>query len=679
MPNLVSARQFGVPAKRAPRQGEGQQMAADQVKGGADKAKPGADIVRRESPDWIENFLRWRWLLDSFEGGQRYRDAVYGIDRRGLPNRNLIRHKREYPDPQENPNQLLGFGTVSVSTAGAGGMPGIGPLPGQSGADPGATAHDDDYEMRRARTPVPEFVREAIEIHLGKIYDQEIRREGPVELKSDPGAEQAPWWDDVDGAGRTIDDWMREDVAPLLMTLGCLDVCFDRPAPPEGQELLTRRDEIDAGQDRVIASIILPDNMVWWDEDYAGNYVECLVREYPAQAEYADDDGSDEPDDAGFPANDRFDRKARYRHWTTETVALYKSDGEEIEAPRPHGYPFLPIRHLVDGKRHRTPHVGKPRYEAIAEYQREFYNRDSELILSDTLQAHPILCLPDKLIKADQSISVGPGYVMPMVSIGVNGEGGFQPPMYASPPKDPAESLRRNKQDIIDLKDRNACLTKPAAGVTGTTGGTVSQSGFSKQIDEHAGSKKLGAIAKTLARIEREVAEFALACILRRQLARPERKAIHVTYPSRFQLKTADELLQHLSILVPLLSMQAQPPQPGDATPEDQAGGNPKQTLPTGSAATKPAPQVKVMLPTGQAEIFRQYFGSMLQGSRGRVFDDIEKELMALYALHVLPNVGYESDEEAASGRGSAEQAATIGRHGVSGVTALGGVPSMGI
>ena len=56
----------------------------------------------------------------------------------------------------------------------------------------------------------------------------------------------------------------------------------------------------------------------------------------------------------------------------------------------PHNFGRVPIVRLIDLKKHRTRNVGKSRYEAIAEYQREFYNRDSELILSDTLQAHPV-------------------------------------------------------------------------------------------------------------------------------------------------------------------------------------------------------------------------------------------------------------------------------------------------
>ena len=77
---------------------------------------------------------------------------------------------------------------------------GFGPYPGMLRSDPAATAQDDDYELRRARTPVPEFVAEAVEIHLSKVYDQEVTRDGPTDLTE--------WWKDVDGRGTPIDDWM---------------------------------------------------------------------------------------------------------------------------------------------------------------------------------------------------------------------------------------------------------------------------------------------------------------------------------------------------------------------------------------------------------------------------------------------------------------------------------------
>src|SRR5262249_51181782 len=192
--------------------------------------KPDLDgklVVRRRHVDWVEHQIRWRWLLDSFEGGERYRNAVYGPDRRGLPARNLFRHKREYPDAQMNPNAYQGFagflGSVNAQTQDVG----YGPYPGMIGADPAATAQDDDYEYRRSRTPVPEFVAEAVEVHLSKVYDQEVRREGPDDLLA--------WWRDVDGRGTPVDDWMRETVAPLLLVLGCLDICLDHPTAPPGE------------------------------------------------------------------------------------------------------------------------------------------------------------------------------------------------------------------------------------------------------------------------------------------------------------------------------------------------------------------------------------------------------------------------------------------------------------
>jgi hypothetical protein len=184
-----------------------------------DKALDGKLVVERRHVDWLEHQVRWRWLLDSYEGGDRYRNAVYGPDRKGLPCRNLFRHRREYPDPQQYPAVYQGFAgfltVVNTQTQDVG----YGPYPRMIGADPAATAQDDDYELRRSRTPVPEFVAEAVEIHLGKVYDQEVSREAADDL--------VEWWKDVDGRGTPIDDWMRETVAPLLLVLGCLDICVD--------------------------------------------------------------------------------------------------------------------------------------------------------------------------------------------------------------------------------------------------------------------------------------------------------------------------------------------------------------------------------------------------------------------------------------------------------------------
>ena len=211
-------------------------------------------------------------------------------------------------------------------------------------------------------------------------------------------------------------------------------------------------------------------NMVWWRTDAAGRYLECLVREYidPADRMDYDKNGNaidpEDPGDIGEAWRRELRPLAALAHLTSRSSTT--STARKSLTAIPHNFGRVPIVRLIDLKKHRTRNVGKSRYEAIAEYQREYYNRDSELILSDTLQAHPFLSGPEDFCKADNTLSVGPGYLLPMKKNTENGS--YQGFEYVCPPKDPAESLRRNKEDLIDMKDRRACLTKPAgAGSVG--------------------------------------------------------------------------------------------------------------------------------------------------------------------------------------------------------------------
>jgi hypothetical protein len=494
----------------------------------------GARIVMMRHAEWLECEITWRQLLDSYEGGFRYRNATYGPDRKGLPTRNLFRHRREYPDPGSYPQIYQGFagfmGMASAKTQDVG----YGPYPGMIGADPAATHLDDDYELRRSRTPVPEFVAEAVDLHLGKIYDQSVFRQGPKELEE--------WWLDVDGRGTPMDDYVKEIVAPLLLVLGCLDMCLDHPKAPADVKIKTRADELLYGLNTCCVSYILPQNMLWWRLDNAGRYLECLVREYvnPSDRVDIDDNGNAiDPEDPGTIASQWRRNYVQYRHWTVKKSCLYNFDGDKLLEEIDHGYGVVPIVRLIDKRKHRTSHVGKSRYEAIAEYQREYYNRDSELILSDSLQAHPSLSGPESYCKPDQTITVGPGNVLPKHQHEIGR--GYEGWEYVTPPKDPARSIRENKRDLMDAKDRHACLTKPA-GFAGAASTTVAQSGISKQIDTINGDKLLGDIAKSLARGERWISEYAMLCLNGEPPTPEQRHEIIVNYPVRFELFSASEL-----------------------------------------------------------------------------------------------------------------------------------------
>lgn len=507
--------------------------------------------------EWECNRMRWRFFLDSLEGGQRYREAIYGVDHRGFPVRNLLRHKREYPDAQEFPNSATGFGgyagammdeTSAMSSN-------VGPWPGMRGADPYATAYDDDYEMRRSRTPPPNWVGECVEIHLAKIYDQEVHRDGPDDLKA--------FWADVDGQGTSIDDWMKEVFAPLQLAVGFLDICFDHPEVPIGEKVTTRADELRLGLDRCIGSYILPENIVWWRfAKGTKDYEECLVREFvdPAdRKDYAKKKGKDgkEKNQAIDPDGDDEESKnwrrnyVRYRYWTADGSQLYDYEGEEIGPYMPHQFGRVPIRRQISKVCHRDPHVGKSRYEEVAELQRDYYNVDSERILSATLHAHPTLQGPIDMCRSDSTVSFGPQYILPMPKDATTGH--YAPWSFVTPSTDPSEALRRDKQDLLDRRDQIACIAKPAGAArthgSGGGGSTVAQSGVSKQLDHVSGHKLLTSLSKSLAAAERIIAEYALMVLRNGVLTDDDRASIKVGYPAKFELFGPGEQIDNLTKL----------------------------------------------------------------------------------------------------------------------------------
>jgi hypothetical protein len=164
-------------------------------------------LIDRRHPEYSEYVDITRWILDTLEGGDAYRDAQYGNDDYGQPRYNLLRHKREYPG-------LAGSLTDEFGER----------LPFQ----PSYTEIQDnnksiemDFEIRRQRTPVPSFLATFMEKQLSKIYKRSIKREGPDLLMQ--------WIDNIDGRETSLEEWMREEVAPLLSSLGMIDLAFYHP------------------------------------------------------------------------------------------------------------------------------------------------------------------------------------------------------------------------------------------------------------------------------------------------------------------------------------------------------------------------------------------------------------------------------------------------------------------
>jgi hypothetical protein len=443
---------------------------------------PGGAVVEDPHPEHLEHVQDHRWLLHSWIGGRTYRDATYGPDYGGYMIRNLFRNKREYATTDKSSDRW---------------------------------ASEFDYEKRRNRTPVPTLMAECVGKHLSKVFSKEIRREGPPEVME--------WWGSVNRRRETIDHWWRQAVAPMVVVMANLDILCDRPVPPKGRKVRSKADEEAYGLHRCLTSYVLPENMVWWTLAEDETYEQCLVREVC-------DDGT------------------RYRWWGPDRWVLYTDKGEPVKGPDgegEHDAGCCPITRLFDRRNPLCRNVGMSRYTPTAEHMREFYNRDSELVLSDSNQAFPILQAPEKYTQEGSEIPVGVGHLIPMAEIrGSDGSvSGYVPWEMTDWPKGSSESLRLNKQDLRDAVDRHAGMTKPA-GAQGSTGNTVAQSGISKQLDQDDGNSILAEIAATLARCEIQVATMAYRVITGGKV--PEPGAIVVEYPQSFSLLSGSELADDL-------------------------------------------------------------------------------------------------------------------------------------
>lgn len=487
-------------------------------------ARPGEKLIRRRHAEWRRNVRRWTFLLDSLEGGEAYRTASYGVDARGWPIRNLVRHPREYPAPGV---AVAAAGRISDEEAGTFGLfvdgrIGNGGRMGAAGDEP----QGDEFWTRWHRTPPPTFVAEAVDFQVSRIFGQEPRREGPASFEA--------WAEDVDGSGISYKRWVREELAPRLLVLGCVDVLADRPALPDGEELpetLTVAGRERLGLDRVEVRLIDPQDVLDWAIDRRREYVWVLNREYhPVD----DEEGT------------RF--APRYRRWDREGWTLYDHEGERIGSGT-HGLGFVPQRRLFTRRAPRATHTGVSYFEATADLAREYYNRDSELVLSDSLHAHPQLQGDADAIE-EGATTIGPGW---MLGIRAKHDGKYIPYSVIDFPQGGAESIRENKRALREASDRLNGIAAPA-GASGSTAGTVAQSGVSKSFDDRRANDLLSRRADVLADAETHVVRLVVSVAADGNPSDADLDAVAISYTKQFNLLDASEMGERWALMVETLN-----------------------------------------------------------------------------------------------------------------------------
>ena len=466
--------------------------------------KAATDLIARRHPEWFEHQSHWRFLYDSLEGGNRYQRADYHYDPAA---------------PQNIQSGALPW------TAWYTGTQGLDPATGQPNpfyygqiVDRNLIPHISEmgtegralYAMRLARTPVPGLIERGIGVHISKIFGQNVKRVGNDDLTT--------WWADVDGKGTSMDRWVQETAGPLLLVLGQIDVYFDRPRLPSGATVKNKADEIRLGLNACVVSVALPENILWWELDSRGaRYEQVLMIEREGETTW-------------------------FRHITETDSNAYTVRGEWLPAEsREHDYGRVPMVRVFDRRKPRCSHVGKSRYEAAAQLQRSVYNRKSELVLSDVVQSHATLMVPESLISNDGSLSVGPGNTYPIVS---DNQGNVLKAEYLDPPKGAQEAVRTHIQDDLDEIDRIFGLAKPPGMAGGTT---TAQSGVSKIMDSVDGNSLLSADSSAMETLELQCCPLVLTVL---NNAPPEPKMlaeIKVEYPRKFELYTAADLSQAMT------------------------------------------------------------------------------------------------------------------------------------
>ena len=370
-------------------------------------------VVQRRHVDWLENQIRWRWLMDSATKAATATATPSTVPTAaGLPCRNLFRHKREYPDPQQFPQVYQGFAGF-VGAVGVNARPRRRQRPvsrAMLGADRGR-----DGDGRRLRAAAGPDAR------------ARVRRRG----RRDPSGEgvttrRSP----ATGRPTCSPGGKTSTAAARRSTTTCARrsrrCCSSSAASTSASTIPRRRrarrsrpapTSCGSGSTRSSPRYILPHEhgLVAHRHRRAdtSNASSASTSTRPIGWITTRTATRSTPKIPARPATTWRRDYVRWRLWRSDESILYNFDGSEVLDRVPHNFGRVPIVRLIDLKKHRTRNVGKSRYEAIAEYQREYYNRDSELILSDTLQAHPFLSGPEDFCKADNTLSIGPGYLLP--------------------------------------------------------------------------------------------------------------------------------------------------------------------------------------------------------------------------------------------------------------------------
>lgn len=278
----------------------------------------------------------------------------------------------------------------------------------------------DEFKERQQQARYHNYYRELVNIYARHVFRENVSREakGVPELET--------WWQNVDGAGTSIGDFMKRG-AKLALSTGIAGALVDKdPTPATGPSRAEDRG-------KVIASWFSAPVIEDWDM-HAGELVAVKLLEAKARASILD------PVPIGTAGK-------QYLFWTTEAWARFDANGEVVnasDASQQNTLGLVPLAIVRPDPSAEHPFIGQA-LGGNANLFRAHYNRCSEEdeVLRDQAFSLLTVSVPEdgNVEEAKTQIGTGIGTTRAVV---VKGQVDYKTPDMQAP-----EQIRKNIEGLV--------------------------------------------------------------------------------------------------------------------------------------------------------------------------------------------------------------------------------------
>lgn len=386
-------------------------------------------MVEKPHPIYRQNRAYWDFLLQSYEGGFQYANAMITGKNDTSDYRSLMRY---YVNGVEQSIQTMSSGNLFAHPK----------------------EKNEDYQRRLEMSYYYNFCAPIIDIYKNHLFKDTVM----VDWKNIE-ADLEPRMEDIDNKGSSIEEFRRE-LAEYIQLYGHSYVVIDQPKAD--REIITRQDQIDEGLFPYL-TIYSPQQVINWSLDRFGNPYWVLL--------YEEGDSNIDPEQYDPKKQER--PNCYFRLWTRTDWYLYDADYERVEEGF-HGLGFVPITCAYDKRSKKVKNFyGISSVADIAFIARDVYNSCSELrqILRD--QTFAFLALQGTASEySELTLGICKGLLYPE---------GRNAPEYVSPPADNAQMYFNHIDRQVAKIYQLAKLEGGSAKFEGQD--AVEQSGVSKAWD----------------------------------------------------------------------------------------------------------------------------------------------------------------------------------------------------